>query len=114
MTLILVACLDKARFTAHFGWGQCQIESPNNQIIAEILLQQAICTAALGACNPNSDIALSATQKLTPAQAHKVLGHIHYRVTLDSIRLGNIQGIELSDTEVCTSEATSQALSATG
>jgi hypothetical protein len=53
----------------------------------------------------NSDIALLATQKLTLAQAHKVLGHIHYRAILDGIRLGNIQGIELSDTEEVFCEA---------
>jgi hypothetical protein len=37
-TLILVACLDKAGFIVHFGQGLCRIESPDNQIIAEIPL----------------------------------------------------------------------------
>jgi hypothetical protein len=61
---------------------------------------------ALGMSKPDQDVALSATQKLTLAQAHKVLGHIHYRTITEGIRIGNIEGIELSDTkevfcEVC-------------
>jgi hypothetical protein len=55
----------------------CRIEAPDGNIIAEIPLQHGL--YALGARNLKSDVALSATQKLTLLQAHKVLGHIHYR-----------------------------------
>jgi hypothetical protein len=37
------------------------------------------------------------------------LGHIHYQAILDRIRLGNIQGIELSDTKEVFCEACVQA-----
>src|SRR5262245_30941426 len=106
-TLISVACLDKAGFIAHFGRGLCRIEAPDNKVIAEIPLQHGL--YALGVHNPNSNMALSATQKLSLAQAHKTLGHIHYRAIIDGIRAGNISGIELTDTEEVFCEPCAQA-----
>jgi hypothetical protein len=106
-TLISVGRLDAAGYLAHFGRGMCRIEAPDNKIIAQVPLQHGL--YALGARSPNSDVALSAIQKLTLAQAHKTLGHINCRAILDGIRLGNIVGIELADTEEVFCEACAQA-----
>jgi hypothetical protein len=48
-------------------------------------------------------------QKLTLAQAHIALGHINCQAILEGIRLGNIVGIELVDTEEVFYEACAQA-----
>jgi hypothetical protein len=66
-TLISVGCLDTAGYLAHFRHGMCHIKVPDNKIIAEVPLQHGL--YVLGARSPNSDVALSATQKLTLAQA---------------------------------------------
>src|SRR5262245_53499031 len=106
-TLISVARLDKAGFIAHFGQGHCRIEAPDKKMIAEIPLQHGL--YVLGAHKSDNNVALSATQKLSLAQAHKTLGHIHYRMIVNGIRLGNIVGIELTDTEEVFCDACTQA-----
>jgi hypothetical protein len=79
-TLISISCLDAAGYCAHFRHGMCHIKVPDKKIIAEVPLQHGL--YALGVCSSNSDVALLATQKLTLAQAHKVLGHISCQVIL--------------------------------
>jgi hypothetical protein len=85
----------------------CHIEAPDGNIIAEIPLQHRL--YALGACNLKSDIALSASQKLTLLQAHKVLGHIHYQMIVDGIKNRNIAGIGLADIKEVFCNACAQA-----
>jgi hypothetical protein len=106
-TLISVSRMDQAGYIAHFGHGVCAIEAPNKKIIAELPVRNGL--YVLGVRKINSDTALSATQKLSLAQAHRALGHIHNRAICDGIRLGNIEGIELSDTEEVFCDACAQA-----
>jgi hypothetical protein len=76
-TLISVACLDKAGYFAHFDQGLCHIKAQDNNIIAEIAFQHGL--YALCRCKPSGNVALMATQKLTLAQAHRVMGHNHFQ-----------------------------------
>jgi hypothetical protein len=95
-TLISVSRLNSAKFQMIFGGGMCQIITPNKVVIAKIPVAKGLYAVR----TPSDHLvqcANIATQRISLAEAHRIMGHISYGAVRDAIHLGQVKGIELDD-----------------
>lgn len=92
--LILVSCLDTAKYSVTFSGGICTIKSMTGCTIVMILCTNGL-YHIMAVKGPTSiNYANVASIKMTISEAHQKLGHIMHDVTKHTIYQGHITGIQ--------------------
>ena len=96
-TLVSVARLDKANYSANFANGISTLKSPSGKTIGIFPFCEGLYQTSVKPVIEEMMHANLATTKMSLAQAHRVLGHISYGAAKHAITSGKVTGILLND-----------------
>ena len=97
-TLISVAKLDAIGCSAEFRQNQCLVKTSQGKIVATIPKIDGLYRVKRGNIRTEEANIATRTQRLSLAEAHRALGHIHHAAVKHAVNTGKIQGIEIIDT----------------
>src|ERR1700722_7392998 len=96
-TLVSVARLDKAKYSANFANGTSTVKSPSGKTIGVFPFREGLYQASVKPVPDDTMRANLATTKVSLAQAHRILGHVSYGSVKHAISSGKVTGIQIND-----------------